>query len=125
LNPRTARELGFTEGSWAQIVSATNPEGVWDLKNGKKVPIVGKIHLTEGIRPGVVAVSWHFGHWAYGASDFEIDRKRIAGDPRRRKGLCPNAAIRLDPALHNVCLSDPIGGSVSFYDTRVKLLKVV
>jgi anaerobic selenocysteine-containing dehydrogenase len=125
LNPRTARELGFTEGSWAQIVSATNPEGIWDLKNGKKVPIVGKIHLTEGIRPGVVAVSWHFGHWAYGASDFEIDRKRIPGDPRRHKGLCPNAAMRLDPALHNVCLSDPIGGSASFYDTRVKLLKVV
>jgi len=124
INSETARKLGLKEGDRVRIVSATNPEGVWDLKNGKKLYMEGKVHIVEGIRPDVVAVSWHFGHWAYGASDFEIDGKIIKGDPRRKKGLCPNAAMRLDPVLKNVCLSDPIGGSTSFFDTRVKLVKV-
>ncbi len=124
INTETAKKLGLKEGDKVRIVSATNPDGVWDLKNGKKIYMEGKVHITECIRPGVVAVSWHFGHWAYGASDFEIDGKIIKGDPRRSKGLCPNAAMRIDPTLKNMCLTDLIGGSSSFYDTKVKLVKV-
>jgi hypothetical protein len=32
--------------------------------------------------------------------------------------------MRLDPVVGDVCLTDPIGGSASFYDTVVKLEKV-
>ncbi|GBE31375.1 hypothetical protein BMS3Bbin05_00275 [bacterium BMS3Bbin05] len=86
--------------------------------------MVGKIKAVQGMRPGVVAISWHFGHWGYGSSDTMIDGKTIKGDKRRATGLCPNAAMRVDPVLKNVCMTDPIGGSSSFYDTRVKLVKV-
>jgi hypothetical protein len=30
----------------------------------------------------------------------------------------------VDPALKNTCLLDPVGGSVSFYDTAVRLEKM-
>jgi len=124
INARTAEELGLRDGDIVRLISPSNPQGVWDLKNGQRIPMEGKVKVVQGMRPGTVAVSWHYGHWAYGAGDVEIDGKRIPGDPRRRGGLCPNAAMQLDPLLKNVCLQDPIGASASFYDTRVRLEKV-
>ncbi|RMF56084.1 MAG: molybdopterin oxidoreductase, partial [Calditrichaeota bacterium] len=122
LNPRTAKEMGIHNGQKVRVVSATNTEGVWDLKNGRKIPVQGKVKLIQGLRPGVVAISWHFGHWSYGASDILLDGERVAGDKTRQKGLCANAVCRLDTPLKNVTLQDLIGGSASFYDTRVRLI---
>ncbi len=119
-----AKRLGLTNGGLAKIVSASNPDGIWDLKNGKKIPIVGKVKVIEGIRPGVVAFSLGHGHWAYGAADVIVDGKRIAGDKRRAAGFHANAALRVDPHIKNTCLSDLTGGSAVFYDTKVKLVKV-
>jgi anaerobic selenocysteine-containing dehydrogenase len=86
--------------------------------------MVAKAKRIEGMRPGVAAVSWHFGHWAYGASDVEIDGKTVKGDDRRGKGVCPNAANDLDEGMKTTCLTDPIGGSSSHFDTKVNLIKV-
>jgi len=122
MNSRDAKKQGFKDGAMARIVSESNPKGEWDLRNGRKVPMVGKIKITEGIRPGVVAVSWHNGHWAYGASDQTVDGKIVKGDERRATGLCANAAMRIDPVLGDMCLTDPIGGSSSFFDTKVKVV---
>lgn len=124
MNRADLLRLGLRDGDLVKLASPTNPDGVWDLGNGQKVSISGKVKGLEGIRPGTVAVSWHYGHWAYGAGDVIVNGQRIAGDPRRSAGLCPNAVMRLDQTLGNVCLSDPIGGSASFYDTRVKVLRV-
>ena len=33
-------------------------------------------------------------------------------------------SMRIDPVLKDTCLSDPVGASAVFYDTRVKLIKV-
>lgn len=85
--------------------------------------MVGAVSVTEGLRPGVVAFSLGKGHWAYGSSDAWIDGKRIPGDPRRAAGVHANAAMAVDPHLKNTCLVDPIGGSVSFYDSPVRLVK--
>lgn len=123
INSQTGGSLGFQDGDLVKIVSETNPAGEWDLKTGQKLPVAGKIEFSEGIAKGVIAVSWHFGHWAYGASDVYVDGQVVKGDKRRSKGLCPNAVMRLDPYLKNVCLQDPIGGSSSFYDTKVSLVK--
>ena len=123
LNPDDAKRLGIKDGEIVKVVSASNLEGVWDLQNGVKKPMEGKIKVTEGIRPGVTAFYLGMGHWAYGASDVVVDGKTIKGDPRRGKGVHANAAIRVDPHLGNVCLSDMIGASAVFYDTRVKLVK--
>ena len=46
------------------------------------------------------------------------------GPIRRSKGICPNAAMILDEGTKTTCLTDPIGGSSSYYDTKVNLVKV-
>ena len=119
-----AATLQLGRGDRVKLISATNPDGMWDLLNGQKIPVMGKVLPIQGLRPGVVAVSWHYGHWAYGAGDVEIDGQPIKGDPRRATGLCTNAVLRVDTGLKNVCLSDPIGGSSSFYDTKVNVVRV-
>ncbi|HIC89836.1 MAG TPA: twin-arginine translocation signal domain-containing protein [Anaerolineae bacterium] len=123
MNKVDADRLGLKDGEVVKLVSQSNPEGTWRLPNGKPMPIAGKVKAIQGIRPGTVAASWHFGHWAYGASDFVVDGQAVKGDPRRATGLCPNAVMLEDPVLKNVSLTDPIGGSASFYDTRVKVVK--
>ncbi len=124
LNRRDADRLGFNEGDTVKIISSSNPEGVWDLKNGRKVPMIGRLKLVQGLRPGVVAFSLGYGHWAYGSEDMVIDGRVIRRDERRARGIHANAAMRIDPVLKNTCLQDVTGGSVSFYDSRVKLVKI-
>jgi anaerobic selenocysteine-containing dehydrogenase len=124
VNKGYAEGLGLKDGNKVKIVSESNPSGVWPIGNGQDREMVGKLKCIEGIRPGVVAVSWHFGHWAYGASDIKIDGETVKGDERRGKGVCANAAVDLDEKMGTTCLTDPIGGSSSFYDTKVNLVKV-
>ncbi|MFQ5459337.1 MAG: molybdopterin-dependent oxidoreductase [Anaerolineae bacterium] len=123
LNSRDAEEMGIRTGDAVRIVSGSNPDGTWDIGHGMVKDMVGHARVVEGLRPGTVAASWHYGHWAYGSSDVEVDGETIPGDPRRGTGICTNAALRVDAATGNSCLSDPIGGSASFYDTRVRVEK--
>jgi anaerobic selenocysteine-containing dehydrogenase len=122
INPVDIRKLGLKDGQLVKVVSATNPDGIWDLGAGNKRPMIGKIIATQTMRPGVVSFVLGFGHWATGATDVVIDGKTIKGDPRRAAGVHANAAMWVDPALKNTCLLDPVGGSVSFYDTHVRLI---
>jgi tetrathionate reductase subunit A len=122
LNPADAKRLKLADGALVRVVSKTNPEGIWDLRNGTKKPMLGKVQVTDGIRPGVTGFWLGMGHWANGSADMEIDGELIKGDPRRARGIHANAAMRLDDHLKNTCLLDPVGGSVSFYDTKVKVI---
>jgi anaerobic selenocysteine-containing dehydrogenase len=124
LHTSDAKKLGVQTGDKVRVVSATNPEGVYDLHNGSKKPMVGKVQVTETIRPGVVTFTLGHGHWASGAADITIDGKMVKGDQRRSAGIHANAAMWIDPYLQNTCMIDKVGGSVSFYDTKVKLVKV-
>jgi anaerobic selenocysteine-containing dehydrogenase len=124
INKQDGERLGIGDGDKVKLVTATNPEGVWPVGNGHDREMVAKAKWIEGIRPGVAAVSWHFGHWAYGSSDVEIDGKTVKGDDRRGKGVCANAANDLDEGMKTTCLTDPIGGSSSHFDTKVNLVKV-
>ena len=121
VNPADARRLGLRAGQRAKVVSATNPSGLWNLGAGQQKPMVGTVVVTETVRPGVVSFALGFGHWATGASDVVIDGHRIRGEPRRARGVHANAAMWTDPTIKNTCMFDPVGGSVSFYDTRVRL----
>ncbi|NOY82931.1 MAG: molybdopterin-dependent oxidoreductase [Kiritimatiellaeota bacterium] len=125
LNPVDARRLGLADGQLARLRSTANPQGVVDLGNGGQKELVAKVAVSEGIRPGAVAVSWHYGHWAYGSADVIVNGRRIVGDRRRAAGICPNHAMAVDPILKDVCLTDPIGGSASFNDTFVTLTPAV
>ena len=119
-----AQRLGLRDGQWVKVVSKSNSEGVWDLGNGQQKPMVGKVKIVPGLRPGNVAFSLGYGHWAYGASDLEINGQVIEGDPRRAAGIHANAAMRVDPVLKDVTLSDLTGGSAVFYESKVRLLPV-
>jgi anaerobic selenocysteine-containing dehydrogenase len=124
INKQDAEARGLEDGDLVRIISPTNPEGEWDLGNGERKAMIGKVKTTQGIRPGVIGFSLGFGHWAYGGVDIKIDDKTIPGDARRIKGIHANAAMRVDPYLKNTTLVDPVGGSAVFYDTQVKLVKV-
>lgn len=123
INGIDAKKLGIKNGDRVKVVSATNKEGIYDLKNGTKKQMIGKVMVTETIKPGVVTFTLGHGHWATGAVDVTIDGAVVKGDPRRATGVMANAAMWIDPYLKNTCMLDPVGGSVSFYDTKVKLVK--
>ena len=124
LNSIDARRLGISDGDTVRVTSKTNTEGIWDLGNGRTVPMDGEVKVLEGLRPGVVAFNLGYGHWAYGSHDVTIDGDVVPGDARRRTGIHANAAMRTDTHNPNTTLSDLVGGSAVFYDTRVKLEKV-
>jgi anaerobic selenocysteine-containing dehydrogenase len=123
LNPLDGKKMGINDGDSVRVVSATNKEGVWNLGSGKKMEMIGKVKLTETIKPGVVTFTIGHGQWASGATDVVIDGKVVKGDPKRATGFNANAAMWIDPHLKNTCMVDPVGGSVSFYDTKVNLVK--
>ncbi len=124
MNAADARKLGLKEGDRVRISSASNPKGEWAENDGNRKPMIGKVKIVQGLRPGVVSFPLGFGHWASGASNIVIDGVTIAGDPRRAVGFHGNAAMRIDPHLGNVTLSDLVGGSAVFYDSKVKVEKV-
>lgn len=124
MNSVDAAERGLKDGDRVKITSASNPEGVWNFGSGEPQPIMGKVKVIEGMRPGVVAFALGFGHWAYGARDIMINGTLIPGDKKRMDGFHANAAMRVDPVIKNTTLFDPVGGSAVFYDTLVKVVKV-
>ncbi len=115
INASDAKRLGIGDHDAVRLVSATSPEGV-----------VGKAKVTEGLRPGVIAVSHHFGHWELASRPYTVDGVAQGYDPSRGTGLTVNPIMRRDQfkgRTLNTSLQDKVGGSVSFYDTRVNLVK--
>jgi anaerobic selenocysteine-containing dehydrogenase len=124
MNTTDAAARGLKTGDEVKLSSASNPNGEWDLGAGPKQPMVGRIKVVEGMRPGVIAFALGFGHWGYGSREVSINGQTIPGDPVRVKGIHANAAMRIDPHLQNTTLLDPVGGSAVFYDSKVKVTKV-
>jgi anaerobic selenocysteine-containing dehydrogenase len=121
VNPADASRLKLAKGQPVKVVSATNTSGEWNLGQGNKRAMIGKVVITETVRPGVISFALGFGHWATGAGDCVIDGHVIKGEKARSAGVHANAAMWTDPAVPNTCLFDSVGGSVSFYDTQVRL----
>jgi len=124
VSPADAQRLGLQAGQRVKVVSATNRQGDFAIGAGKRKAMVGKVVVTQTVRPGVVSFALGFGHWATGAGDLTINGQLIKGEPRRAAGIHANAAMWVDPKLKNTCMLDPVGGSVSFYDTHVRLVPV-
>ena len=107
------KRLGIRNGDMMKVTSPTNAEGV-----------IGRAQLREGLRPGVINISHHYGHWEYGSKPHKENGADTGSASYIGKGVSGNPVMRLDPYLNDVTLQDPIGGSSSFYDTKVKLVKV-
>jgi tetrathionate reductase subunit A len=123
INSVDARRLDLQAGDKVRVVSKVNPEGVWEVGEGKQIPMEGEVQVLEGLRPGVIGFNLGYGHWAYGSFDATIDGEVIHGEARRATGIHANAAMRTDTHNPNTCLRDLVGGSAVFYDSRVKLVK--
>ncbi|MEJ5367805.1 MAG: molybdopterin-dependent oxidoreductase [Bryobacteraceae bacterium] len=117
-----AQKLGLKDGDEVYVLSAWNPDAQWDLGHGNTKPLRGKVRVTSRIRPGVVTFELGWGHFAYGASVQYIDGQAVWPDIRRGRGIHANAAMVVDPYLRSP-LSDVVGGSAVFYDTRVYVVK--
>ncbi|SHG30473.1 Molybdopterin oxidoreductase [Desulfacinum infernum DSM 9756] len=113
INAGDAARLGIRHGDPIRVYSESHPEGVR-----------GKAWVTEGVRPGIVVIPHSLGHWQYGSRSFQVDGKPSEAAPWIGRGCSANPVMLLDPHLKDVCLQDPIGGSASFYDTRVAVEKV-
>ncbi len=122
MNPRDAAQLGLRDGDWVTVLSASSPEGAWNLGHGARKPLRGRVRLTGRIRLGVISFDLGWGHWSYGAEDLVVDGTVIPADPRRATGIHANAAMYVDPYLRSP-LSDVVGGSAVFYDSRVYLVR--
>ena len=126
INASDAGKLGFKQDQKVRLTSKDNPRGQLALKDGKNrvIDMVGRLNITQGMRPGTLGVSWHYGHWAYGSNEVVVDGNKITGDRRRAGGLCTNALLAVDPVLKDVCLTDPVGGSASYSNSLVSLKPV-
>ncbi|GAW91247.1 molybdopterin-dependent oxidoreductase [Calderihabitans maritimus] len=111
INAADAGKLGIKTGDKIRLISPTNQKGE-----------VGKAKVVQGIRPGVVAVSGHYGHWASGALPQVVDGQETGYDAGRGTGINPNPVMRIDTSIGNVGIEDPIGGSAAFYG-KVKVVK--
>jgi anaerobic selenocysteine-containing dehydrogenase len=113
-----AAALRVVTGDRVKVSSASNRKG-----------IVGRARVTQGLKPGVVAISHHYGHWESHSRPIEISNDPDMGnftmghDPSRGAGIQPNLIMRTDKQYRNVSLQEPIAGSCSFYDTWVKVKK--
>jgi anaerobic selenocysteine-containing dehydrogenase len=108
INPKDAAKIGVRDGDKIKIRS-----DVGEMSTEAKV--------TEGIIPGVIAVSNHLGHWAYGeyASGKKTPQHICEPDCDlkwwKEKGAHPNWII---PNLQ-----DPINGQQRWMDTVVTVKK--
>ena len=100
------------------------------VRDGEKVWVVtphgrrkGTACVVEGIRPGVIAFSVGYGHWGYGATNYQLGGARVEGDRVRRAGIHLNPILRRDPDVDQMTLMDLAGGSVVFFNTRARLEK--
>ena len=119
LRPENAIEINAGDGRarglrTGDLVRIEGPGGV---------SAVGRVRLTEGMRPGVVGIPHSFGHWEMGSNgNNTIDGEPVPHDPARGRGVVLNPLLMTDPYLQDVCLQDKIGGSASFYDTPVRVV---
>jgi len=95
-----ARVYGLRGGDLVKVTSASNTKGV-----------VGRLHVGERIRPGVIAMSHSRGRWEINSRAYGLDGQLTDVAPIRGAGVTCNPILRLDPAIGNVTLQDPIGGS--------------
>lgn len=119
INALDARKLGIRAGDKIRITSRSCALG-----------IVAAAEPSTLVRPGCVAISFHYGHWQMGASSLSIRDAghAVMGGPVRadRKmgtGVSFNRLGRLDVSMGGTPLVDCVGGIPDFSSTRVKITK--
>jgi anaerobic selenocysteine-containing dehydrogenase len=107
-----AAQLKIENGDVVTVTSPSHRHG-----------IVGRALVTQRLKPGVIAISHHYGHWEQSSRPMEIDGVTTEYDSGRGAGIQPTQIMRTDDQYRNVSLQEPIGASCSFFDTWVKVQK--
>jgi tetrathionate reductase subunit A len=127
VNQADADACGVKTGDKVRLVSRSNPEGV-----------VGKAQVTQLVRKGCVAISFHYGHTQLGASALTVkdaetvflgkktvaSGNRLHANPALGTGVNPNTLSDLAPDLANTPVVETLSGIPDFSSTRVRLIKV-
>jgi anaerobic selenocysteine-containing dehydrogenase len=113
MNSSDAQARNIVTGDKIRITSASHPKG-----------LEAKAFVSEGIRPGVVAIRHCYGHWEMSSRPYIVSGTQSGHDASRSAGLSMNPLARIDPVLGDVSLQDILGGSVSFGDTQVEVVKI-
>ncbi len=110
MNRRDADRLGLEHQDEVLVTSPDNPQG-----------LKGRLHVTDTVRPGVVAISISYGHTQLGASRVEIAGNSSYAHPDQRfaQGINPNEMASLDPRFGNTPVVDLLGGIPDFSSSRV------
>lgn len=85
MNILDAEELGIKDGD---DIVVTNPTG--DVMRGQAM-------VRGGIAKGTFAVAYGYGHWEYGARDYEVDGQKVSGDASIGAGI--HLQTMLDPTI--------------------------
>ena len=98
-----------------QVKVASPSKGIKEIR--------GKARVTQGLIPGVVAISHHYGHWEQSSRPHMVNGKddALGHDSSRGAGMQSTQIMRTDKLYDNVSLQEPVGASCSFYDTWVKV----
>lgn len=121
-----AAKEGLRDGDAVRLISRSNPHGV-----------TARVKVTSLVKPGCIAVSFHYGHSQLGASSLPIkdaetlflgrekvtDRNGLRGNPALGAGIQPNDLGRLDESLGNLPLVDVLAGIPDFSSTRIRIQK--
>jgi tetrathionate reductase subunit A len=126
MNTNDMKRLGIETGDRVSLISPNRPEG-----------IAGLVQETSLVRPGCVAVSFHFGHSQFGGSSLTVKNgasvfmggasvfkgDTLIPEPRFTKGLNSNDIALLDENLNRTPMVDLVGGIPDFSSTRIKVVK--
>jgi Anaerobic dehydrogenases, typically selenocysteine-containing len=113
MNTADAAARGLQDGDLVRVFSSSNPQGV-----------IGRVRLTETIRPGVVAIANSLGQWAMQSSPYEVDGQPGDYDPGRALGVHGNPLMKVDPVLGDMPLTDPLGMGAVYFETRVDVVRL-
>jgi thiosulfate reductase / polysulfide reductase chain A len=127
LNPKTAARFGIGNGDLIQI-----EQSQVNTFKAKERSIIAKAHLTQGIHPEVVAVSFHLGRWAHGR--FASGKAAFPDQPTGDKiwwqkpgvtGMGPRwtDGVGVHPNWIIPNAPDPVSGQWRSNDTVVKISK--
>jgi tetrathionate reductase subunit A len=131
MNAEDADRLNLESGNLVVVRSASDA-------------LQGRLRVTNLLRPGVVSISYHYGHWAHGAGTAEVEQAenvvgvytatprahletspetyiqgdRVMPDAKRGAGIWVNKVMRVDDTT-NSPLVDPIAGSAPTSGVRV------
>jgi len=66
---------------------------------------------------------FHYGHWAHGSADYDVEERIVKGDSKRRAGIWVNKLMRIDDVT-KAPIVDPLSGASGTGGYKVNLIKI-